>query len=84
MLRDYRWRTLYKGFTISQKNNGWYYAEAHTYDQIKNTNLKELKKTINKINIMTKDKIIKMYQTFLTILFVFGWVSVVIHIININ
>ena len=49
MLRDYRWRTLYKGFTISQKNNGWYYAEAHTYDQIKNTNLKELKKNINKI-----------------------------------
>lgn len=48
MLRDYRWSTLYKGFTITQRNNGIYYASAHTYDTIYNTDINTLKKLINK------------------------------------
>ena len=38
MLQDYRWSTLYKGFTITQRNNGIYYAAAYTYDTMSNTN----------------------------------------------
>ena len=49
MLQDYRWSTLYKGFTITQRNNGIYYAAAYTYDTMYNTNLNELKKDINKL-----------------------------------
>lgn len=49
MLRDYRWSTLYKGFTITQRNNGMYYASAHTYDTIYNTNINELKRNINNL-----------------------------------
>ena len=47
MLRDYRWSTLYKGFTITQRNNGIYYAAAYLYETIYSTNLTELKKKIN-------------------------------------
>ena len=49
MIQDNRWATLYKGFTITQRNNGIYYAAAHTYDTMHNTNINELKKTINKL-----------------------------------
>ena len=48
MLRDRRWNTLYKGFTITQRNNGWYYASSYLYDTIYDTNLSNLKKQINK------------------------------------
>ena len=47
MLRDRRWSTLYKGFTIIQRNNGWYYASAYLYDTMYDTNLINLKKQIN-------------------------------------
>ena len=49
MLRDYRWYTLHKGFTITQRNNGWYYASAYLYETMYSTNLNELKKQINKL-----------------------------------
>ena len=47
MLRDRRWTNQYKGFTITQRNNGWYYASAYLYDTMYSTNLTELKKKIN-------------------------------------
>lgn len=47
MLRDYRWSTLYKGFTITQRNNGIYYAAAYTYDTMSSRNINELRKLIN-------------------------------------
>ena len=49
MLQDYRWSTLYKGFTITQRNNGIYYASAHTYDTMSNTNKSKLYKQINQL-----------------------------------
>ena len=49
MLQDRRWSTLYKGFTIVQRNNGWYYGGAHLYDTIYDTNLNNLKKQITKL-----------------------------------
>jgi hypothetical protein len=49
MLRDNRWYTLHKGFIITQRNNGWYYASAYLYDTMYSTNLNELKKQINKL-----------------------------------
>ena len=49
MQRNKRWFTLYKGFTIVQRNNGWYYAGAHLYDTMYDTNLNNLKKQINKL-----------------------------------
>ena len=49
MIQDKRWATLYKGFTITQRSTGIYYASAYTYDTMHNTNINELKKTINKL-----------------------------------
>ena len=49
MLQDRRWSTLYKGFTIVQRNNGWYYGGAHLYDTMCDTNLNNLKKQITKL-----------------------------------
>jgi hypothetical protein len=49
MLRDYRWSTLYKGFTITQRNNGTYYAAAHTYDIMSDTNKSKLYQQINQL-----------------------------------
>ena len=49
MLRDYRWTALYKGFTITQRNNGMYYASAYTYDTMYSTNINELKRNINNL-----------------------------------
>ena len=48
MLRDRRWSTLYKGFTITQRNNGRYYASAYLYETMYDTNLNNLKKKIDK------------------------------------
>ena len=56
MLRDRRWSTLYKGFTITQRNNGRYYAGAYLYDTMYNTNLNDLKKQINKLLVLDEYK----------------------------
>jgi len=48
MLRDYRWSTQYKGFTIIQRNNGWYQADAYANPQFRDTVLRDLKTKINK------------------------------------
>jgi hypothetical protein len=49
MLRDRRWTNQYKGFTITQRNNGWYYASSYLYETMYDTNLNNLKKQINNI-----------------------------------
>jgi len=65
MLRDRRWSTLYKGFTITQRNSGWYYTDAHLYDTMYDTNLSNLKKQINntlKLEVLSLRKYNKHYN----------------------
>jgi hypothetical protein len=47
MIRDKRWSTLYKGFTIIQVG-GYYRAESYCSPQMNSKSLSELKKQINK------------------------------------
>ncbi len=47
MIRDKKWSTLYKGFTVIQVI-GYYRASAYANPEFSNKSLSDLKKQINK------------------------------------